>query len=125
LIYSERSETDKKFHRGKDAIAAITKLLMNYDMYKKRIIMRFNLKPAQLYALLYFSTGEKKGTDFYERDFKYSYNSSRADMFNGLNELYQNGYVSRRSKPHKYTLTAKGTDMLGKIMEQIIEFYKL
>lgn len=117
----------KNFAKGKDAIKSLVRLLLNYELNKKRIVMEQNMTTSMLYAILFFSTGEKKGVDFYNGNFKYAYNCNRSEMHRGLLELYKKGYLDRRGSVMKqtYFLTSKGVDLLDSICKKIIQLYKI
>lgn len=123
---AQRSKRDKLYNQGIETVKSLVKLFMNYELNKKMLIGEFGFDMAQFYAILYFSTGERLGVDFYNKDFKFSYSANKRDMSTALLVLYNNGYLFRRGeKRYTYSLTAKGLDVLNKIVERIIGFYKL
>lgn len=124
LIYSERSNKDNKYHLGIESVKAITRLILNYEMLKKRLVMQFDFRMSDIYAILYFSGGERIGQEFFLKDFKYSYNANSRELADSLRKLHEHGFLDRRGRPLKYSLTAKGVDILNKIMQQIVVFYK-
>lgn len=122
---SDRSKKDKNYARGKEVVAGVTDLILKHEQYKKKIIMEFNITPQELYALLYFSTGEKFGKHFAQRDFKFAFNSTGRMLTGTIKNLTDKGYLNRRGKTshYRYTLTAKGQDLLNKIISRIIDNY--
>lgn len=127
-IISDQVSMKDSFHKtSKKVMNGVLRLIRSYERNKKMIIVDFKLDVAELYALMYFSSGEKLGVDFYNGDFKYSYNANYRSMFNALTNLTKRGYLTRRGSARlpKYSLTAKGMDTINKIMERIVSLYTL
>lgn len=125
LKISERSKKDTEYNKGFEAVRSLVGFILNYEMFKKRLVHEFDFSLSEIYAILYFSTGEKTGLDFYKKDFRYSYNANSTHMFRALGSLTQKGYLSSRGRPLKYSITARGLDVLNKIAHRIISFNKI
>ena len=125
IISNNTHKRDKNYKGAKTRIEEIFKFLLNYETHKKRIATDFRLTMPEWYALLFFSTGEQLGNDFYNKHFKYSYNSDRISLFRGLNRLYKEGYLNRRggAKEHRYSLSGSGINLLQRILDTIILKY--
>lgn len=123
----ERSVKDKNYARGRQVVEGVSDLILKYEQYKKRLIMQYNLSPQQLYALLYFSAGEKLGKDFIQRDFRYAFNASARMLSGSIKSLVDSGHLNRRGKTthFQYTLTAKGQDLLNKVISKVIDNFLL
>ena len=124
----DRNKKDSKFKNTRDSLRGVIKFLTEYEKNFKRIIMEFQLDAPQVYALMYFSTGEKLGKDFYDKDFKYTYN--RRALSNALTALSRSNCLSKRGGRVggnmvgiRYQLTAKGIDMLDRILTKIFNAY--
>ncbi len=118
------NKKDHKFKATKEALRNVVSFLLEYEKNFQRIIMEFQLDTAQVLALLYFSTGEKLGKDFYDKDFKYTYN--RRLLSNALTALTRSSCLTKRggTTQIKYQLTAKGIDLLDRILSKIFNAYK-
>lgn len=108
------------------AYKGITEMLTFYEGNKKMIPQAFGIDMPGWYSLLYFGVKEKKGTDFYNGDFKYAYSSSRVKLYAGLKKMYDRGYLNRRGARNdlRYSLSAKGADLLYRIIDKLILSYK-
>lgn len=122
----DRTQKDINYNKGREVVKHITELILSYEINKKRFVMTNNLNPGKLYALIYFSTGEKLGSSFIKKDFKYSYNCNAVMLSKAVKELTDTGYLDRRggTTKYRYTLTAKGQHILNRVIEQIIDNYK-
>lgn len=125
INHLDRTKKDKNYSRGREVIAGVTELILKHEQYKKRIIMEFDLTPQQLYVLLYFSTGEKSGKNFFQRDFTYAYNSTARMLSGAVRQMADLGYLIKRGDKRnwRYTLSSKGTALLDKIISKIIDNY--
>lgn len=121
----KRTRQEKKINMGKDVVAGVTDLILKYEQYKKDVMMEHNITPQRLYALLYFSTGEKLGKDFFERDFKSAFNSNARRLQGTVKTMVDEGYLNRRGKNthYRYMLTSKGQLLLNNITSKVIDNY--
>lgn len=120
-----RTIKDRNYARGKSVIAGVTDLILKYEQYKKRIIMENDLTPQRLYVLMYFSTGEKYGKHFFQRDFQYAFNSSARMLSGAVRYMTDMGYLIKRGDKGnwRYTLSTKGTVLLDRIISKVIDNY--
>jgi DNA-binding MarR family transcriptional regulator len=125
IRHLDRTNKDRNYARGKEVIGGVTDLVLKYEQYKKRIIMEFDLTPQRLYVLLYFSSGEKYGKHFFQRDFTYAFNSTARMLSGSVRQMHDLGYLIRRGDKHnyKYTLSSKGVALLDKIVSKVIDNY--
>lgn len=125
-VAREKTSSEKNYIKFYKAYKGITEVFTHYEGTKKMISQAFGIDMPSWYALLYFGNKERLGTDFYNGHFKYAYSSSRIKLFTGLKKMYDNGYIARRGQRNKlkYTLTAKGTDLLNRIIDTVILNYK-
>jgi len=121
----ERSNKDKNYSRGREVVGGVTDLILKYEQFKKRLIMEFDLTPQRLYVLLYFSTGEKYGKHFFQRDFTYAFNSTARMLSGSVRQMTDLGYLIKRGDKRnwRYTLSSKGTALLDKIISKVIDNY--
>lgn len=122
VVANASNKPDKKFKDAKDRLTTVSKLLINYEANKRRMAMDFNIDPCKWLALLFFSTGEKTGVEFYNDAMRYSYNSAKSNLNMALNELYKDNYLSRRGTKvdYRYTLTSKGISLFNNLMDKIV-----
>lgn len=121
-IANASHKKDDNYKIQKDRLQNVLKLLINYEANKKRISSDYRIDPCQWLALLYFSTGEKLGTDFYNEAMRYATNSSRPNLHKGMKRMHDDGYLDRRGgkNDYRYSLTAKGINIFNRILESII-----
>jgi hypothetical protein len=126
-IANPRDKTKRELQNTeyKKAYNSIVKMLVHYEGNKKKFIGQFNISVPKLFALLYCFDGEKSSRDFYEKAFKYSYTSNRADLGRALTELYEGGYLDKRGSRRymRYSITARGMVFLQTILEKLIFSY--
>lgn len=113
---------NKKYIRQKDDFNQTLSFLCNYEATKKRITMLYDLNIPELYALLYFGSGEKYGGDFTRGDFSHAYNSNQTELFKGMTRMHRLGYILQRKTglKHKYVISSKGLDLLNRIFSNIL-----
>jgi hypothetical protein len=113
---------NQDFVTEKLAFNKTLEFLRNYEGNKKLIAMNYGLSTPEWYALVYFSTNEAFAVDFYNRDYIYSYNSNKANLFKGVQRMHQQGYLIKRKAGNKdkYTISAKGMDLLNRIFNNIL-----
>lgn len=121
-----KTKKEKDHIKLHTAYKGITEMLTYYEGNKKMIPQAFGIDMPGWYSLLYFGIKERKGTDFYNGDFKYAYSSSRMKLYNGLKRMYDLGYLTRRGARNdlRYSITSKGSDLLYKIIDRLILSYK-
>jgi len=112
--------------KGRETVKGVARLLLTWERNKKKISLMFRLKPAHIYALLYFDIA-KPGTNFYNGDFKYSYNANRREMVDALTFLHKNNYLIRTGlkRSYTYSLSAYGISVRDKIFTTLINMNKL
>lgn len=115
----------KEFAKGKEIVTGICDIILKYEQRKKSLVMSYGLTPQRLYVLFYFSTGEKFGKDFCNRDFQFAYNQSARMLSGAVKYMTDTGYLLRRGDAahYRYTLTAKGTALLNKIINRLLDYY--
>lgn len=113
---------NRKFMNDRKAFLTTLDFLKNYEATKRRISSDYGLTMPEWYALIYFATKEGFASDFYDKDFKYSYNSNRRNLHVGMKRIADLGYLQKRhiNRKDKYTITAKGVDILGRIFNNIL-----
>lgn len=118
----ERSQKEEKFKVKHEAQEGLITRLIQYESLKRRVLEQFNLNQPRFYGLLYFYKGERLCKDFYDKQFKYAYSKSRADLSKGLAELYRGGYLSKRGTTRglTYSITSKGIDLLIKVLNKLL-----
>jgi len=121
----ERNKRDKSFAETREALRGLTTLLLSYEKNKKRLVMEHGLDVPQIYALLFFAGGERLGTDFYNREFKYAYSANARLLAKTLTGMHAKGLLKRRGgrKLVKYDLSARGIAILDKVLNKTIELY--
>lgn len=122
ITANAENKPNTRFKDAKDRLATVSKLLINYEANKRRMAMDYGVDTCQWLALLFFSTGEKLGTEFYNETMRYSYNSSKVNLFKGLKSLYDKGYLDRRGTKFelRYSLTSKGISLFNSLMDKIV-----
>jgi predicted transcriptional regulator len=113
---------NKKFMEAKTAFNKTLGMLKHYEANTRRITMNYGLTMPEWYALINFAIAEGYAKDFYNRDFKYSYNSNTRNLHKGLKSIALKGYISAKKVGIKdrYTITAKGMELLGRIFSNIL-----
>lgn len=113
---------NKAFVKEREAYNKTFEFIINYEANKKRITMDYGFNMPEWYCLLYFASNEGWAQNFYNRDLKYAYNSNNRDMHAALQKMYKNGYLTRRKFgiKDKYTLSAKGMEMINRIFANIL-----
>lgn len=125
LIKTNIPNTDhaknKKFVEAREAFQKTLAFLKNYEANKGKVAKIYGLTMPEWYALMYFSE-ERYAYDFYNKDFTYAYNSSRINLFKGMQRIFKLGYLIQKKvgKKDKYILSAKGMDLLNKIFDNIL-----
>lgn len=125
IIKNTGHKKNQQFIKSKKDVNEILKFLTNYEAKKRRIALDYGMTMPKWYALLYFSTGEKLGADFYNRDFQYAYASNRITLHRDMKWLQENGYLMRRGEKlkYRYSVTGAGLNLLNRIMDNIILKY--
>ena len=101
-------------------------MLVHYESYKRRFIMEFGLEGmSEWYCLIYFYTGEKKGSSIYLENFKYGYSTGEQKLKAAMTRLKNLGFLSARgSKKNNFvSTTPSGRMLVDKILTKYILNY--
>jgi hypothetical protein len=122
IVANTSNIVDQRFKASRDKLQSVLKLLQNYEANKRRMFLDFKLSTCEWLALLYFSTGERPASPFYDGDMLYSYNSSRANLHGAMKRLEVEGFLDRRGMngSFKCSLSSKGINLLNDILDKIV-----
>lgn len=108
------------YRERRAVLRAMVGLLCKYDSLKGVINGEFGLSIAEWYCLMFYFDGEKKPGEF-RKMFKGSPGGQRLSLKKANSRLTKMGYLLPRGQKSTqvYSLTAKGDELVNKIMQRV------
>lgn len=108
------------FREFREAYRMMVAVLAKYESSKSILITNYSLTHSEWFALLFFSKGEEKASVF-KAVYKAVPGGSNMALKKAVSRLVRIGYLMSRGTSHtaRYSLTAKGEEVLQKLMENV------
>lgn len=101
----------------------IVNFLSNYESVKKKILMKSNVSPPEMYTLFYLYDGiEKLASGIYNDKYRYTYNASRAQIQRAFITLQNRKWVEKigKTKQAKLKITPLGASAVDDILRKYL-----